>query len=72
MLPLVPRGRRGRRGQLKQVLLGMASEVLPFPEVAIGAVASRFDEQGKIQNDKTRDILQKLVAALAERARIRA
>lgn len=44
----------GVRGQqhLKQVLLGTSSAVFPWPEVALGRIASRFDgERGLVDDD---------------------
>lgn len=55
------------QGQLKQVLLGMASEVFPWPEVLVGSCASRFDDDLKLTDDKTREVLEALVSAFAMR-----
>lgn len=41
------------QGQLKQVLLGMASQVFPYPEFLVGNAASKFDEQGQLRDDDT-------------------
>lgn len=51
------------QGQLKQVLLGMASQVFPYPELLVGNAAQRFDERGKLIDDETR---QRLTAYLRD------
>lgn len=51
------------QGQLKQVLLGTVSQVFPYPEVAIGQAARRFDEQGRLVDPETRDHLARMLSA---------
>ena len=51
------------QGQLKQVLLGMASQVFPYPELLVGNAAQRFDERGQLTDDETR---QRLTAYLRD------
>jgi len=46
------------QGQLKQVLLGMASQVFPYPEIVVGNAAGRFDEQGNLTDPETRQRLE--------------
>jgi len=48
------------QGQLKQVLLGMASEVFPFPEVVVGNARDKF-ENGRLVHPSTREHLGKLL-----------
>lgn len=40
--------------------------VLNQPEVMISMANTRFDAQGKLTDDKTREFIQKLLAALAQ------
>ncbi|MBX3247294.1 MAG: NAD(P)H-dependent oxidoreductase [Myxococcales bacterium] len=55
------------QGQLKQVLLGMASEVFPWPEVLVGSCAARFDDSLALTDEKTREVVGAMVAAFAMR-----
>lgn len=54
------------QGQLKQVLLGTVSHVFPYPEVAVGLFASKFDQSGTLTDVPTRDHLAKFLRAFAE------
>ena len=51
------------QGQLKQVLLGMASEVFPYPEVAVSRASGKFEE-GRLVDEETREILSKMLVGL--------
>lgn len=51
------------QGQLKQVLLGMASQVFPYPEFNLGQAPSRFSD-GKLTDDATLGVLDKYLSAL--------
>lgn len=46
------------QGQLKQILLGMASQVFPYPELVVGNAAQRFDAQGTLTDPETRQRLE--------------
>lgn len=54
------------QGQLKQVLLGMASEVFPFPEVLVGTVAKKFDTDLNLVDDETRAVVTRYLGAFSE------
>jgi chromate reductase len=49
------------QGQLKQVLLGMISQVFPFPEVAVNMAAGRFDDNGQLTDARTREQLETML-----------
>ncbi len=51
------------QGQLKQVLLGMASQVFPHPEFNLGQAPSRFTD-GKLTDQATLGVLDRYLAAL--------
>lgn len=46
------------QGQLKQILLGMASQVFPYPELVVSNAAQRFDDQGNLSDPETRSRLE--------------
>lgn len=50
------------QGQLKQVLLGMAAEVFPWPEVLVGAAHQKIVD-GRLVDEATRTHLRELLAA---------
>lgn len=50
------------QGQLKQVLLGMAAEVFPYPEFLVGRAGGKF-EDGRLTDEATRDLLAKMLQA---------
>jgi len=41
------------QGQLKQILLGMASHVFPYPELLVSNAPQRFDDQGNLSDPET-------------------
>lgn len=51
---------------LRQVLWGLNVLVLPQPEVLITNAATRFDEEGKLTDEKTRGFVGQLMQALAD------
>ncbi len=53
------------QGPLKQVLLGMLSEVFPYPEFSVPGAFGKF-EDGRLTDDKTRERLIKMLAALQQ------
>jgi chromate reductase len=46
------------QGQLKQILLGMASQVFPYPELLVGNAPQRFDPQAELSDRETRERLE--------------
>jgi len=67
LLSASPSGVGGVRaqGQLKQVLLGMASEVFPHPEFAVARAYGKF-EDGRLTDEDTRKRLGELLVALRD------
>lgn len=57
------------QGQLKQVLLGMAAQVFPFPEFAMGQAKSKLDEQLALTDAATLELLDRYLASFREWAR---
>lgn len=53
------------QGQLKQVLLGTLSEVFPHPEVLVGSASQRFDSEGRLVDEGTRNVLGAFLEAYA-------
>jgi chromate reductase len=51
------------QGQLKQVLLGMAAEVFSHPEVLVATAKTKFDAEGRLTDEATREALGKMVTA---------
>ena len=45
---LGPVGTARAQGQLKQVLLGMASDIYPVPEQAFGLIANKLNDHGEV------------------------
>jgi hypothetical protein len=43
------------------VLLGMISQVFPFPEVAVNMAAGRFDDNGQLTDARTREQLETML-----------
>lgn len=61
------------QGQLKQILLGMASQVFPYPELVVSNAAQRFDSQGKLSDAEVQQRLESFVrdfVAWARRVRV--
>ena len=52
------------QGQLKQVLLGMAAEVFPWPEVLVGGAHQKIVD-GRLVDEATRAHLRELLVAFA-------
>lgn len=50
------------QGQLKQVLLGTVCEVFPSPEIAIGDVATKFDDTGTLKDERTLHSLERFIS----------
>jgi len=61
----------GARAQyhLRQTMVFLDLHVLNKPEVMIGACAAKIDEQGRLHDQPTRDIIARQISTLAERAR---
>lgn len=47
------------QGQLKQVLLGMLSEIYPCPELVIGAADKKFSESGEVTDPTLQAALER-------------
>ena len=60
-----PLGAFGANHALRQSLMAVDVAAMPFPEAYIGQVATLFDAEGKLINDKTRELLGKFVKAFA-------
>lgn len=58
--------------ELRDVLFGTMSEVFPHPEVLIGNASSRFDAEGQLTDEATRDFLTKMLARYGDWLRARA
>ena len=50
---------------LRQVAVSLDMHVLNRPEVMVGQVESKFDAEGKLTDDKARELVHKLMVALA-------
>ena len=62
------------QGQLKQILLGMASQVFPYPELLVGNAAQRFDSEGTLSDTETHKRLDAFLrdfVAWVRRVRVR-
>lgn len=55
---------------LRQCLVFLDMPTVIRPEVMISNAAEQFDDQGRLTNDKTRQLIGKLVMKLAELARL--
>ncbi|HEX6138083.1 MAG TPA: NAD(P)H-dependent oxidoreductase [Casimicrobiaceae bacterium] len=55
----------GANHHLRQSLVFLNMPALQAPEAYIGGAAKLFDEQGRLANDATRELLQKFLAAFA-------
>ena len=51
---------------LKLVMLGVLSEVFPYPETLIGAAHKKFDDELRLTDEPTRAHLERLVAAYGD------
>jgi chromate reductase len=54
---------------LRQMFVFLNGQILNRPEVMIAAAATRFDEDGKLKDEPTRELIAKLVAALVDAAK---
>lgn len=63
----------GARAQyhMRQMFVFLNGQVLNRPEVMIASAPTKFDEEGKLKDEPTREIIGKLVIALVEAARAR-
>jgi chromate reductase len=52
--------------QLRQTFVGTGTHVLLQPEVIVPRAAERFDAEGRLADESTRDLIRKQLAALAE------
>lgn len=52
--------------ELRNVLFGTGSEVFAHPEVLIGNASSRFDAEGQLTDEATREFLAKMLARYGE------
>lgn len=61
----------GVRGQLelRQVLMAINAICLPRPEIMVREADGKFDDQGRLTDDRTREFLQKGLDALVDYAR---
>jgi len=60
------------QAHLKTVMLGMLAEVFPYPEFLLTRAHQRFDAEGRLTDEKTREILAALLEGFAEFIRRRA
>ena len=56
------------RGQyhLRQICVGVDVKLVNRPEVMIGQAAQRFDSEGRLTDEKTREMVGKLLVSLAD------
>jgi chromate reductase len=54
------------QGQLRQAFVFTNSYALPQPEMLVARAQEKFDEQGNLTDEKTREFLRRLLDALAE------
>ena len=55
---------------LRQILVALNMPVVNQPEVMIGNAAQRFEQDGKLSDEPTRQFIQKLLGALVQLAKI--
>ncbi len=53
------------QGQLRQVLYAMGARVLPPPEVLVGQVQNKFDDQGRLTDETTLTLVSKALERFA-------
>ena len=56
------------QGQLKQVLLYLSCRVLGQPEFYLGGATEKFDAEGNLTDEKTKEQITKVLAALSSLA----
>lgn len=68
MMSASPSGLGGARAQyqLRQMLIYPDAKVLGVPEVMVGSAFEKFDSQGELTDQATKDIIQKQMQALKE------
>jgi chromate reductase, NAD(P)H dehydrogenase (quinone) len=54
------------QSQLRRAFVFTNSYALPQPEMLVAHAQEKFDDQGRLTDEKTRDFLGKLLGALAE------
>ena len=54
------------QGQLKQVLLGMASQVFPYPEFLLAKVTEKLDENGELSDATSLELLGRYLQQFSE------
>lgn len=59
-------GAFGANHHLRQSLMAVNLRVLPQPEIYLAGAGKLFDENGKLLNDQTRELLAKFMTAFAE------
>lgn len=55
---------------LRQILVTLDMPVVNQPEVMIGNAAQRFDQDGRLTDEKTRQVIRKLLGALVQLVKI--
>ena len=55
---------------LRQILVAQDMPVVNQPEVMIGNAAQKFDQNGQLIDELTREFIQKLLAALVQLVKI--
>lgn len=63
---LGPVGTARAQGQLKQVLLGMASDIYPVPEQAFGLIANKLNDHGEVVDDALEKSLTRFATGFSE------
>lgn len=54
---------------LRQILLHAPAYVMPEPQILVGSARQRFDEEGNLTDEETRERLERFVVALREWSR---
>ena len=54
---------------LRQILLHAPAYVMPEPQILVGSARQRFDEEGNLADEETRERLERFVVALREWSR---
>lgn len=52
---------------LRQIAVALNLDILNKPEVYVGTAHEKFDAQGNLTDEKTKDVLRKLLVALSEK-----
>jgi chromate reductase len=56
----------GANHQVRQSLVALNVATMPAPEAYIGNAAKLLGEDGKVNNDQTREVLRKFINAFAQ------